>query len=410
MNKPHALIAGAGIGGLTAALCLARVGWRITLLERAPLLMEIGAGLQLSPNASRILKDLGVLARLEGASLKPQAIRIRRGRDAKLLALLPLDAAEQTCGAPYNLALRSDLQRVLIESIACVPDIRLLTGTAVAGFAATADGVTVAAKQGPMTSTFEGDCLIGADGVQSFIRQRLLASPKSDLRLSGHEAWRALVAPEQIAPQWRDILLQPETNLWLGPDAHVVHYPLRGGSIVNIAIIVGKAHAPRTKPDGWTNKGDPNIVKARFSKWHPIVRGLIASAPDWQTWPLADLEPLATFSIGKIALLGDAAHPMLPFLAQGAAQAIEDAAALGHALNQTPDIEAALSAYAAARRGHTAKVQKASRQQGAIYHLGGPAALARDLTMQALGPRRMLMRTDWIYRGSRCIASLQRDD
>jgi salicylate hydroxylase len=251
-----------------------------------------------------------------------------------------------------------------------------------------------------MTVAFEGDCLIGADGVQSFVRQRLLASPKNDLRFSGHEAWRALVPADQVPPDLRNTLLQPEANLWLGPDAHVVHYPLRGGTIVNIAIIIGKTIASQTKPDGWTNSGDPNVIKARFAKWHPIVRGLIASAPDWRTWPLTELAPLAHWTAGRIALLGDAAHPMLPFLAQGAAQSIEDAMALAQALGQTPIIDAALSAYAAARRGHTAKVQKASRRQGMIYHLSGPAALARDLAIQTLGPHRMLARNDWIYRGS----------
>jgi salicylate hydroxylase len=396
MTKPHALVAGAGIGGLTAALCLARIGWRVTLLERAPLLEEVGAGLQLSPNASRILKDLGVLARLEGAALTPSAIRIRRGRDAALLALLPLDKAEQTWGAPYCVALRSDLQRALLEAVACVPEICLVAGTTVAGFAATSEGVTVAAKQGLMRLSFEGTCLIGADGVQSFVRKRLLEPTKDALRFSGNEAWRALVPADQVAPD----MLRPETNLWLGPDAHVVHYPLRGGTIVNLAVILGKARAPKMQADVWSNAGDPQIIAARFSKWHPALRGLIASAPEWLTWPLFEHDPLSAWTAGPIALLGDAAHPMLPFLAQGAAQAIEDAAALASALTKYPAVDIALSTYAAARLAHTAKVQKASHQQGMIYHLAGPAAAARDLTIRALGPRRMLARNDWIYRGS----------
>jgi salicylate hydroxylase len=403
MTKPHALIAGAGIGGLTAALCLARIGWRVTLLERAPILEEAGAGLQLSPNASRILKRLGVLTRLEGASLTPRAIRIRRGRDAALLALLPLDKAEQAWGAPYCVALRSDLQRALIESVALALDISLLTGTAVAGFAATQDGVKVAAKQGLMSLSFEGDCLIGADGVQSFVRKRLLDPGGDGLQFSGYEAWRTLVPADRLSPD----LLLPETNLWLGPDAHVVHYPLRGGTIVNIAVILGKAAKPAHQQDAWTNAGDPHSIAARFSKWHPLLRGLIASAAEWQTWPLFEHEPLSGWAAGRIALLGDAAHPMLPFLAQGAAQAIEDAAALGDALTQNPPVDIALSTYAAARRSHTAKVQKASHQQGVIYHLSGPAAAARDLTIRLLGPQRMLSRNDWIYRGSRHIASQQ---
>jgi len=394
MTKPHALIAGAGIGGLTAALCLARIGWRTTILERAPLLEEIGAGLQLSPNASRVLQDLGVLRRLEGASLKPQAIRIRRGRDGKLLTRLTLEDAEQRWGAPYYVALRSDLQRALIEAVAASSDIRLLTGTDVAGFAAKPDGVTIAAKQGMATSSFEGDCLIGADGMRSFVRQRLFSLAQSGLRFSGKEAWRALVPADCVTPD----LLHPETNLWLGPDAHVVHYPVRGGSLINIAIILGKAAIPQTKADGWTNTGDPRFIAARFAKWHTLLRRLIAAAPDWQTWPLYELDPLPAWTTGRIALLGDAAHPMLPFLAQGAAQTIEDAAALGHALEHETTIESAFAAYVKKRRNHTAKVQMASHQQGVIYHLAGPAAFARDIAIQALGPKHMLARNDWIYR------------
>jgi salicylate hydroxylase len=398
MTKPQAVIAGAGIGGLTAALCLVRVGWRVILLERAPLLEEIGAGLQLSPNASRVLRELGVLARLEAASLAPRAIRIRRGRDARVLALLPLTDAEQKWGAPYRVALRSDLQRALIETVALAPDIQLLTGTAVAGFGATPQGVTVAAKQGLMTVTFDGDCLIGADGVQSFVRKRLLDSAKSDLTFSGQDAWRALIPADGLAPELR----HPETNLWLGPDAHIVHYPVRGGALINVAIIIGKAQPPKPRTDDWTNAGDPHVIAARFSTWHPLVRSLIASAPEWQTWPLYERDPLSRWTAGPIALLGDAAHPMLPFLAQGAAQSIEDAAALGEvlgeALARNMPIDAALSIYDAKRRPHTAKVQKASRRQGLIYHMAGPAALARDLAMQAMGPKRMLARNDWIYR------------
>ncbi len=201
--------------------------------------------------------------------------------------------------------MRTDLQRALIESVARVPDISLVTGTNVAGFAANEAGVTVAAKQGLMTLSFEGTCLIGADGVQSFVRKRLVEPSKDALRFSGNEAWRTLVSADQVAPE----LLLPETNLWLGPDAHVVHYPLRGGRVVNVAVIIGKASAPQAQADSWSNAGDPQLIAARFSKWHPLVRGLIASAPEWLTWPLFEHEPLAGWTAGRIALW---AMPRIP--------------------------------------------------------------------------------------------------
>jgi len=392
MTKRHALIAGAGIGGLTAALCLARSGWRVTLIERAPVLEEVGAGLQLSPNASRVLQALGVLPRLEGRALAPRGIAIRRGQTANRLAWLDLRQTEQQWGVPYMLALRCDLQRALIEAVAALPDIQLLTGHDVAGFGVEDGRVKLAARSGLLTFSFEADCLIGADGIRSFVRSRLLGT-SNDLAFSGYEAWRALAPTEALPAELRG----PETNVWLGPDAHVVHYPLRQETITNIAVIIGRAHEPERGTAGWSNKGDPQTITRRFKDWHPLLQSVIAAPEEWLCWPLYERPPLASLSAGPIALLGDAAHPMLPFLAQGAAQAVEDAAALSQCLENDSKIETAFDAYSKKRLPRATKVQQASKQQGRIYHLSGAPALARDISMRLMGAKRLLARNDWIY-------------
>ncbi len=396
MSEPHALIAGAGIGGLSAALCLARAGWRVSIFEAAAAFEEIGAGLQLSPNASAILRKLNVLDRLKGLALAPEAIRIRRARDGATLSLMPLADAERRWGAPYLLVHRADLQRALLQTVAQDDAIRVHAGAAVAGFAAGADGVVAALRQGLLRLEAAGDCLIGADGARSLVRARLLGGGNSP-NVARWTAWRALVEAAR-APSGA---LWPESCLWLGRNAHLVHYPLRGGAVVNVvAVLDANEAAPRAEED-WSSSGDPSLLAARFSSWSLDARALLAAAQEWRKWPLVECDPLPGWATGRVALLGDAAHPMPPFLAQGAAQAIEDAAALGEALQATRDIAPGLAAYAAARRARADKVQLQSRAQGRIYHLSGPAAFARDTAMRALGGERLLARYDWLYRARR---------
>jgi salicylate hydroxylase len=389
MSPPHAVVAGAGIGGLCTALCLARVGWRVSLYEKAKVLDETGAGLQLSPNASAILRKLGVLERLAPFALAPEAIRIRRAQDGTTLARMPLDGAEARWGAPYLVVHRADLQRALLETVAHEGTIRLQTGAAVAGFASGKEGVAVAIAQGAVRHKVAGDCLIGADGLRSFVRQRLHADP---LRFSGRTAWRAIVEAARVPAAIR----RKDTNLWLGRKAHLIHYPLRGGAIVNVVAIVDEDFRPGGE-DFWSSPGEPGFLEARFSRWDKAARDLLRAAPEWRKWPLADRNPIARCVSGRIALTGDAAHPMLPFLAQGAAQAIEDAGVLGEVLAPGQDIEAGLRAYQEMRLPRTTRVQKESRRQATIYHLGGPAAFLRDAALRALGPEKMLARYDWLY-------------
>ena len=389
MNPPHAVIAGAGIGGLSTALSLARVGWRVSLYEKAKVLEESGAGLQLSPNASAILRNLGVLEHLTPFALCPEAIRIRRARDGATLALMPLESAEKRWGAPYLVVHRADLQRALLETVAREGSITLQTGAAVAGFAPSSDGVAVAIAQGAVRLKVAGDCLIGADGLRSYVRQRLHADA---LRFSGRTAWRATIEAARVPVAMR----RKETNLWLGRKAHLVHYPLRGGAIVNVVAIVDEDFHPDEK-EFWSSPGEPGFLEARFVRWDKAARDLLRAAFAWQKWPLADRNPAASFVAGRVALMGDAAHPMLPFLAQGAAQAIEDAGVLGEVLARGQTIEAGLLAYQEKRLPRAVRVQRESRQQATIYHLGGPAAFLRDAALRALGPEKMLARYDWLY-------------
>ncbi len=389
MTPPHAVIAGAGIGGLCTSLCLAREGWRVSLYEKAKVLEAAGAGLQLSPNASGILRRLGVIERLTPFALRPDAIRIRRARDGATLALMPLDDAERRWGAPYFVVHRADLQRALLDAVACESSIKLQTGAAVAGFASGENSVAIAIAQGTVRLQAAGDCLIGADGVRSFVRQRLGGC---SARFSGWTAWRAMVDAAGAPPEMR----REETNLWLGGKAHLVHYPLRGGTIVNVVAIVDEDFCP-DGADFWSSPGEPGFLEARFSNWAEPARKLLGAAPDWRKWPLFDCNPIANWVSGRVALMGDAAHPMLPFLAQGAAQAIEDAGALAEVLAGGQNIEASLRAYQEARYARAMRVQNESRRQAKIYHLAGPAALLRDTAMRALGPQKMLARYDWLY-------------
>jgi len=397
-NTPHALIAGAGIGGLTTALGLARGGWRVRVLERSELTDDIGAGLQISPNASAVLGELGVLPRLSTAGLQPDSIHIRRGRDGATIARLPLTNAEQRWGAPYLLVHRGDLQKALVAATSEQPAITIEPQTSVDGITTTDDSVAVTASRGSQRVTCEVDCLIGADGVRSFVRAWLDAQKNNAdaQNKARHVAWRTLVKSDRVAPEMR----HPESALWLGPKAHLVHYPLRGGAIINVIAVVDDVVPIDWTADIWSQSGDPHRIAARFATWDSKIRDLIAAADDWRTWPLVERGLPPVWSTGCVAILGDAAHSMLPFLAQGAAQAIEDAAVLAGFLTSGTDVATALARFGAARRARTSRVQAESRRQARIYHLAEPAASLRDLALRALGPERLLARYDWLYGGA----------
>ena len=386
------IIAGAGIGGLTAALALARAGFRAVVLEQAQKLEEAGAGIQLSPNATRVLFGLGLAERLRPLVVAPEALRIVNGASARDIVRLPLGKiAQARYGAPYWVIHRADLQAVLAAAISESPDVTLRLGTRVEDFAIHQHGVTVVARdaQGTAQGTRDeqGVALIGADGLWSTLRTRF--GDRGAPRFGGRTAFRAVVPASRVIAEFRAGV----TGLWLGRDAHLVHYPVRGGREVNIVAIVRDAWHEA----GWSAPASANELAPRFARFAPVARALIAIPERWQKWALFDRPPGRPRQQGAVTLIGDAAHPMLPFLAQGGAMAIEDAAVLARSLERNEDIVRALRAYEQARRHRVSRVQRAARLNSWGYHLAGPLGLARNGMLGALGGENLLRRYDWLY-------------
>jgi len=390
----RALIAGAGVGGLTAALALARAGIDVIVFERSRVLEEFGAGVQLSPNATRILRRLDAFEAVAGQALRPRSIRLLRGRDGGALARLPLHDADARWGAPFLVLHRARLQRALVERVARQANISLRMGAEIGGFAVDEAGVSLGLRVGAIGMRERGDLLIGADGLRSIVRERLGFGEAAGARFLGRVAYRATIDADKADARWRE----PEVTLRLGKRAHLVHYPLPANRI-NIVAVIESSWRGATSDDAWDGAADFASLQRAFARWSPDARALLALAPGWRAWPLYDRPPLASLAARRVALVGDAAHPMAPFLAQGAAQAIEDAGALAEALGQASDVDQALAHYSAARVDRANRVQSEARAQAKLYHMAGPLAFARDLTMRALGPERLLKRYDWLYGG-----------
>ncbi len=385
------LIAGGGIGGLAAGLACSRAGCHVRLYERAEAFTEVGAGIQMGPNVVRVLQGWELDAALRRVAAYPERLQVRHALSGVELGVLPLGPSMvQRYGAPYATVHRADLQQLLLQALQQRDDVWLHTGKTVSRYVETHGAIGLSLSDG---LDVEGDALIAADGLWSRIRLQLLADGPP--RVAGHLAYRALV-PQADLPA---ALRSQQVTAWLGPRLHVVAYPVRGGEWLNVvAIVHGHVHGGLEDWDHGANAADLQSALARTCA---DLRDLIAAIPAWRLWVLCDRPPVSSaeqMARGHVALLGDAAHPMRPYLAQGAGMAIEDAAELGRQValvDGVLDVPTLLRRYALNRWPRNARVQARSIRNGGIFHLDGPMAWARDASMRLLGER--LLDVPWLY-------------
>ena len=389
------LVAGGGIGGLASALALSRRGHRIEVLEQADAFHEIGAGVQLGPNTTRRLQALGLGVPLAAIAARPAALVVRSaGNHAEIAKLSLGQEMQQRYGAPYLCVHRSDLHAMLVDAVRARDASDALNGSARITEVASVDDIVCVATDD--ARAWEGDALIGADGLWSVVRKQVVSRDVPP-RATGHTAWRALVAMSALPAALRNL---DRVDIWLGPRLHAVAYPVRGGDALN--VVVAAESAPAGDVRDWDQVSSLDALQQATGHTGAALKALLEAMPSWRAWTLFDRAPLTSagaMAAGRIALLGDAAHPMLPYLAQGAGMAIEDAMALADALRDgdATDVPAAFSRYAEARWQRNAQVQSRARRNGDIFHAVGPMRLGRDLAMRTLGAR--VLDQPWLYGG-----------
>ena len=381
------VIAGGGIGGLAAAVALARKGFAVRVLEQSSEFREVGAGIQLGPNIFRALDKLGLRNAVLADAWQPGALEMRDALDGHLVTRMPLntDVFAARFGEPYAVTHRADIHGSILKASRDSNLISLETSRRVVDFEEHGDGVGVTLDDGERV---QGRALLGADGLWSRIRERILGDGAP--RVSGHIAYRAVLrradVPEDL---WR-----PDVVLWAGPKTHLVHYPLRRGELFNLVAVF---HSDRYE-EGWNAEGDIGELMRCFQGQRPEVMRLLDKIETWRMWVLCDREPVKTWVRGRVALMGDAAHPMLQYLAQGAAMAVEDAVRIADEVERRPnDLAAAFAAYQDARYLRTGRVQLMARVYGEFYHARGVTAELRDRMLGARTPEQAYDGVAWLY-------------
>ncbi|MFN3350256.1 FAD-dependent monooxygenase [Pseudorhodoplanes sp.] len=387
-DRSSILIAGAGIGGLSAALALLRKGFRVTVIEQARELAELGAGVQISANGAQALFSLGLEGALQKVWCEPAGKEIRLWSTGETWKLFDLGAvSRQRYGAPYFMIHRGDLHRILREAVQALSSDAITLNARVTGFAQDENGVAVTCEDG---RRFTGTALIGADGVHSRIRNALFGEMPA--RFTGLLAWRGLIPMERLPERLRRVV---GTN-WVGPGGHVVHYPLRSGALMNF---VGTAERDDWRVESWTERGTTEELLADFRGWNEDVQTLIRNIETPFKWALLGREPLEQWTVGHVTLLGDAAHPTLPMMAQGANMAIEDGVILARCLTAYGDVTAALQAYETARRERTARLVRAANDNASRFHnpaLGDAHGAARYVDTEWQEDK-VKQRYDWVF-------------
>jgi salicylate hydroxylase len=368
------LVAGGGIGGLVAAYALALKGFPVRVFEQAPEFKEIGAGIQLGPNIFRALEKIGLKQAILADAHRPPGMEMRDALSGELVHRISLDTPRfgERFQHPYAVTHRADIHAAFFKACQGNNLVTLETERTVESFEQDVDGVSIVLRSGERE---QGRALVGCDGMWSRIREKIVGDGKP--RVSGHIAYRAVLRRDEVPKDlWR-----PDVVLWAGPRTHFVHYPLRRGELYNLVAVF---HSDRYV-EGWNEEANPDELWAHFKGQRPEVLRMLERIETWRMWVLCDREPVKDWTKGRVTLLGDAAHPMLQYLAQGACMATEDAVWLAEKAAATPDdLPAAFQAYQQQRYLRTARVQIMARVYGEFYHARGPAA---ELRNQLLGSR-----------------------
>ncbi len=380
------IVAGGGIAGLAAAKAAALAGHEVMVLEQARNFTELGAGIQIGPNGRRALEELDAWDWLRLHVFHPQAIRIRHGGSGRDIGRVPLgEGFRRRFRGTYQVVHRADLLAALLATVEEEPAVSLKTSARVTGFREQDGRVTVLLEDG---TELRGDALIGADGIRSRVRAQLLGDRPP--RLSGHVLYRALVEREEV-PAGVDM---ENVNLWLNARGHVVHYPVKGGTMFNI---VASVNEPWGDNDTWGEPSDAAVVKQVFANAADEVRAVLNTPRSWMRWGGADREPVSTWGRGLVTLIGDAAHPTLPYLASGAVMALEDAVVLMRHLAQEKDLARAFRSYERERQPRTARIVNSSYKLSRIYHATGLMAAGRDVFIRLTSGPASFDRMAWLY-------------
>ncbi|MDY0812927.1 FAD-dependent monooxygenase [Kitasatospora purpeofusca] len=388
------LVAGGGIGGLAAALALARAGHRAVVLERAPEFAEIGAGIQIAPNGILALERLGLGDAVRAAGVHMAELRFMDGVTGEHVTSLTLtERYRQRFGNPYVVVHRAELHGLLLRACRDEPRIELRAATAVTGYRQDAGGATALLADG---GSVRGDVLVGADGIHSAVRAQLVGD--GEPRISGITVYRAVV-PMELVPE--ELRLPTSVTWWTGPHCHFVHYPIAGGAFLNLAA---------SRDNGATEAlagvaVDEELVGEQLAGLTaPNARRLLALGEGWRSWVLVDRDPVRRWTDGRVVLLGDAAHPMLHYAAQGACQALEDAVLLGELMVETTEPTGTLARFASERQARTAAVQRAARESIRLWHPAGEAARVRNRLLGALSEGELHERVAWMH-GAKTFSS-----